>query len=404
MQAFRDTLDLCGLVDLDYTGPNFTWHGRRGGEMVWERLDRSVVNYEWIAKFPIGQVHHLNSFTFDHCPILVSLMSKGERQRWRRKPFRFEAMWLTEPSCNVVVSRAWECRQDGTPMYVATKKLKRCKKLLKAWSRDHFGNVVQKIKRTKELLWKAEEEATRSGNSDEMERLKSELRCLYDKEEKMWQQRSRLQRLQNRDQNTRFFHGTATQRKRRNFIKGLRDENGVWQKDETVFSGILNRFYKELFTSSNPLGLDRILDGVHEVVTEEMRVDLAKPYTAEEVDCAIKEMAPLKALGPDGMPLLFYQTYWIDVGMDVSQLVLSSLNSGSLLKSVNHTFITLIPKVKNPERVTKFRPISLCNVIYKIVSKVIGNRLKPILNSIISETQSAFVANRLITNNFFFCF
>ena len=253
-------------------------------------------------------------------------------------------------------------------MYVATKKLKRCKKLLKAWSRDHFGNVVQKIKRTKELLWKAEEEATRSGNSDEMERLKSELRCLYDKEEKMWQQRSRLQRLQNRDQNTRFFHGTATQRKRRNFIKGLRDENGVWQEDETIFSGILNRFYDELFTSSNPHGLDRILDGVHEVVIEEMRIDLAKPYTTKEVDYAIKEMTPLKALGPDAMPPLFYQTYWTDVGMDVSQAVLSSLNSGSLLKSVNHTFITLIPKVKNPERVTKFRRISLCNVIYKTVN------------------------------------
>ena len=178
----------------------------------------------------------------------------------------------------------------------------------------------------------------------------------------------------------------------------------MWQEDETVFSGILNKFYEELFTSSNPHGLDRILDGVHEVVTEEMRVDLAKPYTAEEVDCAIKEMAPLKAPGPDGMPHLFYQTYWTEVGMDVSQGVLSSLNSGSLLKSVNHTFITLIPKVKNPERVTEFRPISLCNVIYKIVSKVIANRLKPILNSIISETQSAFVADRLITDNILIAF
>ena len=115
---------------------------------------------------------------------------------------------------------------------------------------------MQKIKRTKELLWKAEEEAARSGNSDDMERLKSELRCLYDKEEKMWQQQSRLQWLQNGDRNTRFFHGTATQRKQRNFIKGLREENGVWQEDETVFSGILNRFYEKLFTSSNPHGLD----------------------------------------------------------------------------------------------------------------------------------------------------
>ena len=90
--------------------------------------------------------------------------------------------------------------------------------------------------------------------------------------------------------------------------------------------------------------------------------------------------------------------------MDVSQAVLSSLNSSSLLKSVNHTFITLISKVKNPKRVTEFRPISLCNVIYKIISKVIANCLKPLLNSIISETQGAFTADRLITNNILIAF
>jgi len=84
--------------------------------------------------------------------------------------------------------------------------------------------------------------------------------------------------------------------------------------------------------------------------------------------------------------------------MDVHQVVLSCLNSGAILKSINHTFITLIPKVHNPEKVTNFQPISLCNVIYKIVSKVIANRFKPLLNSIISETQSAFIADRLITD------
>ena len=72
--------------------------------------------------------------------------------------------------------------------------------------------------------------------------------------------------------------------------------------------------------------------------------------------------------------------------MDVSRVVLSCLNSTSILRSINHTFITLIPKVQNPERVSNFRPISLCNVIYKIISKAIANHLKPLLNSIISET------------------
>ena len=95
-------------------------------------------------------------------------------------------------------------------------------------------------------------------------------------------------------------------------------------------------------------------------------------------------MAPLKAPGSDGMPPLFFQTFWSDIGLDVSEAVLSCLNSGTILKSINHTFLTLIPKVKNPEIVAQFRPISLCNVIYKILSKVIVNRLKPFLNSIIS--------------------
>ena len=92
------------------------------------------------------------------------------------------------------------------------------------------------------------------------------------------------------------------------------------------------------------------------------------------------------------------------MGMDISQAVLSCLNSGSLLKPINHTFITLIPKVKNLEKVFEFRAISLCNVIYKIVSKVIANRLKPFLNNIISETQNAFTASRLITDNILIAF
>ena len=69
---------------------------------------------------------------------------------------------------------------------------------------------------------------------------------------------------------------------------------------------MLNDYYSRLFSSSNSHDFDCILDGVDEVVTDEMRVDLAWPYTTEEVDAAIKETAPLKALGPDGMSPLFY--------------------------------------------------------------------------------------------------
>ena len=90
-------------------------------------------------------------------------------------------------------------------------------------------------------------------------------------------------------------------------------------------------------------------------------------------------MAPLKAPGPDGMSHLFYQHYWNLVGDDVCQSILTFLNNASLPKHLNHTFITLIPKKKNLEFVSESRPISLCNVIYKIFPKVLGNKLKRIL-------------------------
>ena len=235
---------------------------------------------------------------------------------------------MTDPECSGVISMAWACNAEGSPMVVATKKVANCKKMLKAWNRDRFGNVLQKIKRTKELLWRAEEEAVRSRNDEGVRRLKQELAELYAKEEKMWHQRSRLQWLQCGDQNTKFCHDLATQRKRRNFIKGLKDVEGTWHEDEDHISGMFTAYFAELFTSYNPHDLDRVLDGVQSVVTDDMKADLAKPYLMEEVEFSIKEMAPLKAPRPDEMPPLFYQTYWSEVGMDISQAVLSSLNSG----------------------------------------------------------------------------
>ena len=163
-------------------------------------------------------------------------------------------------------------------------------------------------------------------------------------------------------------------------------------------------FYTKLFSSSNVQGLDRVLEGVKRVVTSNMNEELLKAYSKDEVEATIRQMAPSKAPSPDGLPPLFYQTFWQSIRVEVSNAILSCLNSGTLLKSRNHTFITLIPKVSNPKNVSKFKLISLCNALYKILSKVIANRLKPILNSIVSKAQSDFTVDRLITNNILIAF
>jgi ribonuclease HI len=110
-------------------------------------------------------------------------------------------------------------------------------------------------------------------------------------------------------------------------------------------------------------------------------------------------MAPLKAPGLDGLSADFFLDNWDIVGEEVSQIVLHALNSGVMNKGMNFTYIALIPKIKSPKKVSDFRPISLCNVIYKLVSKVLANRLKVWLPKIISPFQSAFIQGRLITDN-----
>jgi hypothetical protein len=99
--------------------------------------------------------------------------------------------------------------------------------------------------------------------------------------------------------------------------------------------------------------------------------------------------------------MLFFikKKIWHIVGSDITQAILDFLHSGQMLKSVNYTHIALIPKIKSPDLMSQFRPISLCNVIYKIISKVLANRFKQVLNLVISDSQSAFVPRRLITDN-----
>ena len=115
-------------------------------------------------------------------------------------------------------------------------------------------------------------------------------------------------------------------------------------------------------------------------------------------------MAPLKALGPDGMPPIFFQKFWNTIVDDVVKAVLSCLNSRTILSGLNHTSISLIPKVKSPEYVTKFRPIALCNNLYKLVYKVLANRLKKVLPHIISYFQSAFQSDKEIFDNILVAF
>ena len=123
---------------------------------------------------------------------------------------------------------------------------------------------------------------------------------------------------------------------------------------------------------------------------------LLEEFTVEEVHTAIKNMHPTKAPGPDGIPALFYHKYWHIIGDDVVRFSRDVLNGKRDLGDVNLIHIVLIPKIKYLKCIIQFRPISPCNVLYKIVAKVLVNRFKNVLSVCISELQSALVLDRLI--------
>ena len=163
-------------------------------------------------------------------------------------------------------------------------------------------------------------------------------------------------------------------------------------------------YFEKIYSTEHPSEYEVQVENVERCITPEMNKYLLEAFGAEEVRYAISQMHPTKSLGPNGMSLLFYQKYWEVVSPYVTKCVLQILNSGSLPCVLNETYICLIPKVQCPQKITEFRPINLCNVIYKIVSKVLANRLKRILPKVIGEAQSAFVPGRQITDNVFVAF
>ena len=142
-----------------------------------------------------------------------------------------------------------------------------------------------------------------------------------------------------------------------------------------------------------------MINAVQAEVTKRMNSTFTQDFHAMEVEKALKQMHPLTAPGPDGMPPLFYHHFWPTVKSFIILTTLDFLNHGVSPPKFHDTHIVLIPKIKNREKVTDYRPISLCNVAYKIVSKMVANRMKLALQEIIGENQSAFVAERLITDN-----
>ncbi|XP_073362839.1 uncharacterized protein [Aegilops tauschii subsp. strangulata] len=317
-----------------------------------------------------------------------------------RKPFRYECMWEREPSFKTHIEQIWTEQQPATTAAMLSAKLSTIATQLKTWGRRTFGSVRQELRELRLKLAALRAAPDRVGPSLEEKVVQDRMVELSYREEIMMRQRSRIKWLSEGDSNTQYFQKKVCARRARNRIVQLQRQDGSMSLDPEEMAGMATDFYKNLYTSEGTIGMEEVLSHIPVRVNGDMNTKLNAPYTNEEIKEALFQMFPTKAPGPDGFPAHFFQRHWELCEDEITGMIKRVLSGEDSPEDINSTFIVLIPKIASPKILGQFRPISLCNVIYKIASKVLANRLKVILPKVISEEQSAFVPGRLITDNF----
>ncbi|XP_026439065.1 uncharacterized protein LOC113337670 [Papaver somniferum] len=181
----------------------------------------------------------------------------------------------------------------------------------------------------------------------------------------------------------------------RNRIESIKNPNGTWLEKISEISNCLTDHFKSISNNNSPVLNRDLINLIPSSITDrENELLLETPKDAEIKD-TLFAMEGNKSLGSNGLPPNFFQDNWETIGEDLIKLVHNFFDTGYMLKEMNTTFISLIPKVQLPSTPGDFRPISLCNTTYKLISK----RMKPLLCKIISPYQSALILGRQITDN-----
>ena len=228
--------------------------------------------------------------------------------------------------------------------------------------------------------------------------VRAELDSLLDQEEVYWKQRAKDFWLKEGDSNPRYFHSHASSKQKHNQIWKLNDADGNVISDKEGLSKLAKTYFEGLFAAGTEEVSYGELPIEHKISAEENNGLVAR-FSLEEFTGAVTQMLPDKAPGPDGLNPGFYQHFWNLLGPEVFQTATGWLESLSFPPNLNDTLLCLIPKCNDPQSMKDLRPISLCNVIYKIIAKVLANRMKHLLSRIISSTQFAFAPGRSITDN-----
>ncbi|KAF5443040.1 hypothetical protein F2P56_035635 [Juglans regia] len=253
MNMFRNVLERGGLFDLSWRGDKFTWSNKHDNEtFTKERLDKVVANLRWKEIYKEGWLEVLTARCSDHRPLLLSMNQVLSIVWRRRRMFRDEARWSLEEGCEEVIKNAWTMRQVGGDSAKTLQKLLEDNKgAFVKWNKRLENNKGKILKEKIELL-KNLQMNEGSHNMVEIKKLQNEIGVYLEMEDLKWRQRAKLDWYQLGDRNTKFFHSCADQRRKKNWIRQIHDEQDKMQTEPEMIDKVFNEYFQKLFKSTTP--------------------------------------------------------------------------------------------------------------------------------------------------------
>lgn len=390
------------LHDLNCSGPKFTWtNNKQGNSKIWVRLDRMLLNSAATNIFPLARTKHLNRIASDHCPLLLIAddYNHPRGNRW----IKFEDIWLSYPTCWKIVKSKWDKTDFGNNAEILDRKCKRTLKALFHWSRNMLKELgTKKLLLEKEICHLQTTECSSGGLSPEQEKLMCnkviELNSILARISGWWRQRAKARWITEGDTNSHFFHSVASGRRRTNHIANIRI-NGMDIDDPVIIQREFMHFFINKWQKSDATLLNWPIFAAGPAIEQHNAHLLCAEISMEEVWAAVRSMGTNRSPGLDGITSSFIKNFWEIVKNEFFSAIQDFFATGLMPEHWKHTLIVLIPKIENACTPSNFRPISLCQSVYKIVAKILVNRLKGMLPRLISDEQAAFVPRRSISNH-----
>ncbi|XP_071699756.1 uncharacterized protein [Rutidosis leptorrhynchoides] len=400
MREFRECVEYLRMSDVNHVGLHFTWNQSPfslNGKL--KKIDRIMANDKFIEDygnaFAIFQPYGIS----DHCPAILKFPTTN---RARHKPFKFGNFIVYKEGFDDIVIKGWRRVVVGHKMFQVVKKLRWLKKPLRnlMWKK---GNLHIRVTKLKTELDEAQTALDICPFSMELREDASCLLRAYNEavleEERFLKQKSKIEWLRVGDNNSSYFHKIVKGKIHRGRITAIENAQGTLVEDVAILNLFVEHFTHFLGTTTVNAG-NYIPDSLFiKKLTSNQACRMIRPVVPSEVKSVIFDMGNNKSPGPDGYTAEFFKSSWDIIGDEIVDAVQDFFRNGQLLSELNHTVIVLLPKVQSPSKVNDYRPIALCNTLYKCISKIIANRIKDSLDDIISENQSAFVPGRRISDN-----